>query len=118
MRKTYLFFTAACLIAAAVLSEFGCSMRLGPVPNVMGSDYTAAKETLESAGYTVIAVEADAGNILSGTKWNRTVKKERCLRLTIPHVRITQIRKKCRKSAGEKSGFIMQWGTMFANNIR
>lgn len=75
MKKAVLFILTVCVLTFAAISFFGCTVTLGPVPNVMGSDHADAKKTLEDAGFEVTAVEADAKKILSETKWDRTVKK-------------------------------------------
>ena len=75
MKKAVVFILTVCFLISAAVSFFGCSVTLGPVPNVMGSDHADAKKTLEDAGFEVVAVEVDAGAILSETKWDRTVKK-------------------------------------------
>lgn len=75
IKRSVLFVLVFCYFVVTVFFFLGCGATLGPVPNVMGSDHTAAKETLEDAGFEVIEIEADAENILSNTKWKRTVKK-------------------------------------------
>ena len=46
------------------------------VPNVIGVSYEDAEKVLDENGFSVTAVEADAGSILSsGSSFNRSVKK-------------------------------------------
>ena len=79
MKRVY---STICVIAILLSVIFvGCSKsgkqndESKTVPNVMGVDYNAAKTVLESAGFEVVTIEADAESILPNSAWDRSVKK-------------------------------------------